>query len=109
MISDDNSPPEEDDKSVLAFNELMRVLEVADLVGVESVGLEWKGDDLLIFHENGSVGKIAKPLQLEVIAEIMKRAQIDASTKGTCDFASSEENIAWPLRNTTALVNPPSR
>ncbi len=83
MISDENAPaPEDDDKSALAFKELIRVLEAAAWAGVESVGLEWKGDDLLIFHENGSVGKIAKPLQLELIAEIMKRAQIGRKHKG---------------------------
>jgi hypothetical protein len=37
---------------------------------------------LLIFHENGSMGKIAKTLTLEVIAEIMKRAQIGRKHKG---------------------------
>ena len=83
MDSDDNSPaPGDDDKSALAFKELIRVLEAAAWAGVESVGQEWKCDDLLIFHENGSVGKIAKTLTLEVIAEIMKRAQIGRKHKG---------------------------
>ena len=83
MTSDENAPvPEDDDKSALAFKELIRVLEAAAWAGVDSVGLEWKGDDLLIFHENGSVGKIVKPLQLEIIAEIMKRAQIGRKHKG---------------------------
>jgi hypothetical protein len=83
MISDENAPtPEDDDKSAMAFKELIRVLEAAAWAGVESVGLEWKGDELLIFHENGNVGKIAKTLTLEVIAEIMKRAQIERRHKG---------------------------
>jgi hypothetical protein len=108
--SDENAPtPEDDDKSALAFKELIRVLEAAVLAGVEAVGLEWRGDDLLIFHENESVGKIAQSLTLEVIAEIVKRAQIGRKHKGTCDFPSSGKNTAWPSRNTTALVNPPTR
>ncbi len=83
MTSDENAPvSDDDDKSALAFKELIRVLEAAAWAGVESVGLEWKGDDLLIFHENGSVGKIAKSLTLEVIAEIVKRAQIGRKHKG---------------------------
>ncbi len=83
MTSNENVPaPVDDDKSALAFKELIRVLEAAAWAGVESVGQEWKCDDLLIFHENGSVGKIAKTLTLEVIAEIMKRAQIGRKHKG---------------------------
>lgn len=83
MAPDENATaPEDDDKSAMAIKELIRVLEAAAWAGVESVGLEWKSDDLLIFHENGSVGKIAKPLQLEVIAEIVKRAQIGRKHKG---------------------------
>ena len=74
--------PEDEDKSEKAFKELIRVLEAAASTGIESVGLEWRGDDLLIFHENGSVGKVAKPLTLEVIAEIVKRAQIGRKHKG---------------------------
>ncbi len=77
-----SSIPEDDDKYEMAFKELIRVLEAAAWAGVESVGLEWKVDDLLIFHENRNVGMIAKPLQLEIIAEIMKRAQIGRKHKG---------------------------
>ena len=85
--SDEHAPvPEDDDKSEMAFKELIRVLEAAALAGMESVGLEWRGDDLLVFHDSGSRGyvatKIAKPLQLEVIAEIVKRAQIGRKHKG---------------------------
>ena len=68
MSSDENAPaPEDDDKSAIAFKELIRVLEAAASTGVESVGLEWRGSDLLVFHDTGSKGyvatKVAKPLQ----------------------------------------------
>lgn len=87
MTSDEHAPvPDSDDKSTLAFEELIRVLEAAAWTGVESVVLEWKGGDLLVFHESGGVGygatKIVKPLQLDVIAEIVKRAQIGRKHKG---------------------------
>lgn len=83
MASDENAPaPEDDDKSGQAFKELIGVLEEAVRAGVESVVLEWRGSDLLIFHEDGCGGKVAKPLTLEVIAEIVKRAQIGRKHKG---------------------------
>ena len=87
MASDKNvSAPEDDDKSAMAFKELIRVLEAAASAGVESVGLEWKGSDLVVFHQSGNIGlgvtKIAKPLQLEFIAEVVKRAQIGRKHKG---------------------------
>ena len=67
MSSDENAPVPEDDKSATAVRELIRVLEAAALTGVESVGLEWRGSDLLVFHDTGSKGyvatKVAKPLQ----------------------------------------------
>jgi hypothetical protein len=60
-------------------------LEAAVWAGVGSVGLEWQGDDLLVFHESeGHVAtKIPKHLQLEVIAEIVGRAHIGRKHKGT--------------------------
>jgi hypothetical protein len=87
MASDENAPAlESDDKSAKAFKELIRVLEAAAWTGVESVGLEWKGEDLVVFHEIGNMGlgttKIDKQLQLDVIAEIVKRAQIGRKHKG---------------------------
>ena len=84
--SDENGPALDDDKYEMAFKELTRILEAAALAGVESIGLEWQGDDLLVFHDTGSKGcvatKIAKPLQLELIAEIVSRAQIGRRHKG---------------------------
>ena len=87
MPSDENPPlSESDDESAQAYRELIRVLEAAVWTGVESVGLEWKDRDLMVFHESGGVGygatRIAKPLQLEVIAEIVKRAHIGRKHKG---------------------------
>jgi hypothetical protein len=87
MAADEHVPiAGDDDKSEVGFKELVRLLEAAALGGMESVGLEWKGDDLLVFHDNGSRGyvatTIAKPLTLEVIAEIVKRAQIGRKRKG---------------------------
>ena len=53
---------------------------------MESVGLEWKGEDLLVFHESGGMGygatRITKQVQLDVIAEIVKRAQLGRKHKG---------------------------
>jgi len=60
MAPNENAPvPEDDDKSAMAVKELIRVLEAAAWDGVESVGLEWKGDDLLVFHDSGSKGYVA--------------------------------------------------
>ena len=71
MASDDDAVErEDDDNSAKAFKELIRVLEAAAWTGVESVGLEWKGNELVVFHESGNVGigatKIAKPLQFVI-------------------------------------------
>jgi hypothetical protein len=80
-----SSLPEDDDKYEMAFKELIRILEAAASSGVESVGVEWQGDDLLVFHasEDHAATKIPKQLQLEIIAEIVKRAQIGRRHKGT--------------------------
>ena len=88
MAPDENAPvPGDDDESAMAIRELIRVMEAAASIGVESVGLEWRGSDLLVFHDGGTDGyvatKIAKPLQLEVIAEIVKRAHIGRRHKGS--------------------------
>ena len=79
-----SSIPEDHDKYEMAFKELVRVLEAAASSGVESIGLEWQGDDLLVFHasEGHAATKIPKHLQLEFIAEIVKRAQIGRKHKG---------------------------
>jgi hypothetical protein len=78
--------PDNDDKSAKAFKELIRVLEAAVWIGVESVELEWKGSDLLVFHNIGNTGAaattIAKELQMDVLGEIVKRAQLLRRRKG---------------------------
>jgi hypothetical protein len=79
-----SSIPEDDDKYDMAFKELIRVLEAAASSGVESIGLEWQGNDLLVFHasEGHAATKVPKQLQLEVIAEIVERAHIGRKHKG---------------------------
>jgi hypothetical protein len=79
-----SSIPEDDDKYDMAFKELIRVLEAAASSGVESIGLEWQGDDLLVFHasDGHAATTIPKHLQLEVIAEIVGRAKIGCKQKG---------------------------
>ena len=78
--------PKNDNKSEKVYKELIRVLEAAVWAGVESVGLEWKGSDLRVFHNIGNMGygatKIAKELTLEVIAEIVSRAKLARKHKG---------------------------
>jgi hypothetical protein len=44
------------DKSDQAFRELVRVLEGAIQAGVTSIGLEYKGRELMVFHQAGMVG-----------------------------------------------------
>ena len=58
MASNENAPvPEDDDKSAMAFKELIRVLEAAVRAGVESVGLEWKGSDCWCSMKTGAWGR----------------------------------------------------
>ena len=87
MASDDTaSVPDGDDKSAKAFTELIRVLEAAAWTNVESVRIEWSGNELMVFHESGGVEygatTINPQLQLEVIAEIVQRAHIGRNHKG---------------------------
>jgi hypothetical protein len=48
--------------------------------------LEWKGNDLFVFHNTGNTGvaaiTIAKELQLDVIGEIVKQAKLLKKHKG---------------------------
>jgi hypothetical protein len=84
--TENNCMPDFDDKSAKAFKEIVRVLEAALWTGSESIGLEWKGNDLLVFHDSGNTGlaatMIAKQLQLDVIGEIVKRAKLLRKHKG---------------------------
>jgi hypothetical protein len=69
-----------------AFRELIRVLEGAVQAGVDSIGLEYKGRDLMVFHCVGPMGlgatRIDDELRQAVIEELVKRAGLDRKSKG---------------------------
>jgi len=69
-----------------AFQQIVRVLEGAVQTGVESVGLEYKGRDLLVFYQRGQMGigtgSIPKNLQQAVIEEIVARAGLERKSRG---------------------------
>jgi hypothetical protein len=81
-----NAMPDNTDKSARAFQELVRVLEEAVRAGVASVGLEYKGRDLIVFHNVGGVGlgasHISQELQQAVIEELVKRAGLSHKSRG---------------------------
>jgi hypothetical protein len=78
--------PDNTDNSGRAFQELVRVLAEAVRAGVDSVGLEYKGRDLMVFHNfgNTSLGasRIPQELQQDVIAELVKGAGLSRKSKG---------------------------
>src|SRR5438132_1382691 len=78
--------PDNTDNSHKAFLELVRVLEGAVQAGVTSIGLEYQGRDLIVFHQAGMVGlgaaRIPEELQQDVIEEIVKRAGLSRKSKG---------------------------
>jgi hypothetical protein len=82
------SMPENTDNSERAFQELVRVFEEAVQAGVNSIGLEYKGRDLMVFHNVGSVGlgasRVSQELQQVVIEELVKRAGLFRKSKGKC-------------------------
>ena len=65
------SMPENTDNSERAFQELVRVLEEAARAGAHSVGLEYKGRDLMVFHNFGNAAlgaaRIPQELQQDVL------------------------------------------
>jgi hypothetical protein len=69
-----------------AFQELVRVLEEAVRGGVNSIGLEYKGRELMVFHQAGPLGlgagRIADELRQAVIAELVKRAGLSRKSRG---------------------------
>ncbi len=77
---------EDSEKSEAAFQELVRVLEEAVRAGVSSIGLEYKGRELLVFHQAGPLGlgatRIREDLQQAVIEELVKRAGLSRKPKG---------------------------
>ncbi len=74
------------DNTDQAFQELVRVLEEAVRAGVNSVGLEYKGRDLMVFHQSGPLGlgasRIAYELRQAVIEELVKRAGLSRKSRG---------------------------
>ena len=78
--------PENTANSERAFQELVRVFEEALRAGVNSIGLEYKGRDLMVFHNAGSVGlgasRVSQELQQAVIEELVKRAGLSRKSKG---------------------------
>ena len=83
---DRNVMPENTDSSTKAFQELVRMLEEALRAGAHSVGLEYKGQDLMVFHNFGNTGlgasRIPQELQQDVIAELVKRAGLSRKSRG---------------------------
>ena len=69
-----------------AYLELIRVLEQAVQSGATSIGLEWKGRELLVFHQAGLVGlgaaRITEEQQQAVIEELVERAGLARKPKG---------------------------
>jgi hypothetical protein len=69
-----------------AFQELVRVLEEAVRAGVNSIGLEYKGRDLMVFHQVGPISlgasRIPQELQQAVIAELVNRAGLSRKSRG---------------------------
>ena len=61
-------------------------VEEAVRAGVNSVGLEYKGRDLMVFHNVGGVGlgasRISQELQQELVAELVKRAGLSRKSRG---------------------------
>jgi hypothetical protein len=74
------------DSTGQAFQELVRVLEEAVRAGVNSIRLEYKGRELMVFHQAGPLGlgasRIPQGLQQDVIAELVKRAGLSRKSRG---------------------------
>jgi hypothetical protein len=69
-----------------AYRELVRVLEQAVQAGVDSIGLEYKGRELMVFYQRGPLGlgagRIAEGLKQAVIEELVKRAGLGRKSTG---------------------------
>jgi hypothetical protein len=76
----------QDDSAGKAFRELVHLLEEAVQAGADSVGLEYEGRDLIVYHQfgNTSLGaaRIPKELQQAVIQEVVKNAGLSRKLKG---------------------------
>ena len=75
-----------DDTETKAFQELVRVLTEAVRAGVNAIGLEYKGRDLMVFHQAGplglGVGRIPQELQQDVIGELVEKARLARKSRG---------------------------
>ena len=78
--------PDNTNNSAQAFQELVRVLEEALLAEAHSVGLEYEGRDLIVYHRFGNTGlgaaRIPTQLQQAVIGEIVKLAGLSRKPRG---------------------------
>ncbi len=78
--------PDNADNSAKAFQELVRVLEEAVRSGVPTLGLVYKGRELVVFHQAGPLGlgaaRISEDLQQAVIEEIVNRAGLERKSRG---------------------------
>jgi hypothetical protein len=78
--------PDNADISARAYQELVCVLEQSIRAGVTSIGLEYKGRELTVFHQAGPVGlgagRIADDLQQAVVEELVKRAGLFRKSRG---------------------------
>jgi hypothetical protein len=78
--------PDNTDNSARAFQQIVCVLEEALRAGVDSVGLEYKDRDLMVFHNFGNTGlgasRIPQELQQDVIKELVKRAGLSRKSRG---------------------------
>jgi hypothetical protein len=74
------------DNSARAFQELVRVLEEAVRAAAHSVGLEYKGRDLMVFHNFGNTAlgasRIPQELEQDVIEELVKKAGLSRKSRG---------------------------
>jgi hypothetical protein len=85
-----------DDADNKAFLELVRVLEEAARTGVNSIGLEYKGQELMVFHQAGPLGlgagRIANDLKHELIRELVKRAGLSRKSRGKMQVSLLEKD-----------------
>jgi hypothetical protein len=69
-----------------AYQEIVRLLGGAVQAEVDTVGLEYKGRDLMIFYHRGQMGigagTISEDLQQAVIEEIVERARLQSKSRG---------------------------
>jgi hypothetical protein len=75
-----------DNAGTKAFQELIRVLEEAARAGVNSIGLEYKGRELMVFHQAGPLGigagRIADDMRQAVIEELVRRVGLSRKSRG---------------------------